>query len=119
MAEGREMSKDLNVTPDNGSPQLTKFLRSDLELIVSCDPTFLLEHIKFHTSYNFSLLGKMIELAKCKATQLLEEVPETGETKEWILNLKREIMLSKMTHNFTFTRDEVIELLGGKFAILD
>jgi hypothetical protein len=105
------MSKDLNVTPDNGSPQLTKFLRSD--------PTFLLEHIKFHTSYNFSLLGKMIELAKCKATQLLEEVPETGETKEWIRNLKREIMLSKMTHNFTFTRDEVIELLGGKFAILD
>ncbi len=36
----------------------------------------------------------------------------------WVLALRRELMLSKMTHNFTFSRDEVIELLGGKFAVL-
>lgn len=94
--------------------ELTKFTRSDLELIVGCDTTFLLEHVKFHTSYNFLLLGKMIQLAKSKATQLLEEMPETEEPKEWIRNLRKELMMSKMTHNFTFTRDEVIELLGGK-----
>jgi hypothetical protein len=36
-----------------------------------------------------------------------------------ITKLRREVLLSKMTHNFTFSRDEVIELLGGKFTSLD
>lgn len=118
MSKDWKGSSERHLTPDEGRPQLTKFTRSDLELIVSCDPTFLLEHIKFHTSYNFALLGKMIELAKCKAIQFLEEMPETEEPKAWVQKLRREVMLSKVTHNFTLTRDEVIELLGGKFAIL-
>lgn len=37
---------------------------------------------------------------------------------EWITKLKRELMMSKMTHNFTFSRNEVMEMLGGKFALL-
>jgi hypothetical protein len=37
---------------------------------------------------------------------------------QWITRLRVEVTLSKMTHNFTFTRDEVIELLGGKFNLL-
>jgi hypothetical protein len=37
---------------------------------------------------------------------------------QWITKLRQEVMVSKMTHNFTFTRDEVIELLGGKFNLL-
>lgn len=32
--------------------------------------------------------------------------------------LKKELMMSKMTHNFTFSRDEVLQLLGGKFSAL-
>jgi len=41
-------------------------------------------------------------------------VPEA----EWITTLRRELMMSKTTHNFTFSRDEVIEMLGGQFALL-
>lgn len=37
---------------------------------------------------------------------------------EWITRLRKEVMMSKMTHNFTLSRDEVMELLGGKFAVL-
>jgi hypothetical protein len=33
---------------------------------------------------------------------------------EWVAKLRKELLLSKMTHTFTFTRDEVVELLGGK-----
>lgn len=32
---------------------------------------------------------------------------------EWIKNLKKELLMSKMTHNFTLSRDELIELMGG------
>lgn len=37
---------------------------------------------------------------------------------EWIAKLREEVVCSKMTHNFTFTRNEVIELLGGVDAVL-
>jgi hypothetical protein len=33
--------------------------------------------------------------------------------------LRQELMLSKATHNFTFSRDELIDLLGGKFECLE
>jgi hypothetical protein len=36
----------------------------------------------------------------------------------WVQALCRELMTSKMTHNFTFSRDEVIEMLGGNLALL-
>jgi hypothetical protein len=36
----------------------------------------------------------------------------------WIGELRQELLMSKMTHNFTLTRDELIELLGGKFQVL-
>lgn len=32
--------------------------------------------------------------------------------------LRNEVLMSKVTHNFTLTRDEVIELMGGKFYVL-
>jgi len=49
----------------------------------------------------------------------LRAAEQTSELRpEWIRVLCRELMLSKMTHNFTFSRDEVIELLGGKLALL-
>jgi len=35
-----------------------------------------------------------------------------------IQRLRNEVMMSKATHNFTFSRDELIELLGGKFYVL-
>lgn len=38
---------------------------------------------------------------------------------EWITKLRRELLMSKMTHNFTLSRDEVIELLGGQFMAFD
>lgn len=34
---------------------------------------------------------------------------------EWITKLRAELTQSKMTHNFTLSRDELIELLGGQF----
>jgi hypothetical protein len=42
----------------------------------------------------------------------------TDQEPDWITSLRKELMLSKMTHNFTFSRDEVIELLGGKLSVL-
>lgn len=39
------------------------------------------------------------------------------EEKPWITALKKELMFSKMTHVFRFSRDEVVELLGGYDAI--
>lgn len=39
---------------------------------------------------------------------------------EWVKTIRHEVMFqSKATHNFTFSRDEVIELLGGKFIAMD
>jgi hypothetical protein len=35
-----------------------------------------------------------------------------------LARLRNEVLMSKMTHNFTLTRDEVIELMGGKFYVL-
>jgi hypothetical protein len=35
---------------------------------------------------------------------------------DWIVRLRHEVLMSPMKSNFTFTRDEVIELLGGLFA---
>jgi len=32
--------------------------------------------------------------------------------------LKKELLMSKMTHNFTFSRDEVMQLLGGHVKVL-
>jgi hypothetical protein len=40
-----------------------------------------------------------------------EKVAQAGP--EWIAKLRQELMLSKMTHNFTFSRDEVIALLAA------
>lgn len=36
------------------------------------------------------------------------------EESEWIKKLRIEVMMSKMIHNFTFSRDEVMELLKIK-----
>jgi hypothetical protein len=35
---------------------------------------------------------------------------------EWIGSLRNELMQSKSTHNFTFTRDEVMALLASRHA---
>lgn len=37
---------------------------------------------------------------------------------EFVKNLKRDLLMSKATHNFTFSRDKMIELIGGKFQLL-
>jgi hypothetical protein len=37
---------------------------------------------------------------------------------DFVKKLRKELLLSKMTHNFTFSRDEVIELLGGALTLL-
>lgn len=33
--------------------------------------------------------------------------------------LKKELLMSKLTHNFTFSRDEVMQLLGGHVKVLE
>lgn len=97
------------------NPALTQAERDELELIIRSDPSFVIQHLKYNTAYNVKLIEKMFELAKERAAKLMVE---TEEPKEWIKNLRQEVMLSKMTHNFTFSRDEVIELLGGNLALL-
>jgi hypothetical protein len=88
--------------------------REVLELIVRCDPSILLRHIEEDTAYDARLIGTMLELAKERARDILTKTHKS----DFLSHLRKELMLSKMTHNFTFTRDEVIELLGGKFALL-
>jgi hypothetical protein len=88
--------------------------RDQLELILFCDPSFLLRHLEENTAYNVKLLGIMMERAKERARDILTKTPKS----DFLNSLRKELMLSKATHNFTFTRDEVIELLGGKFALL-
>ncbi len=39
-----------------------------------------------------------------------------GDDAEWVKKLRVDLMLSKMTHNFTFSRDEVIELMRLNLA---
>lgn len=66
------------------------------------------------------------ELAKV-VTTAAEVVRSSGEVQdsavppepEWITNLKRELVTnSKVTHMFSFTRDETMELLGGMFKLM-
>ena len=38
---------------------------------------------------------------------------EKQSESKWITDLRKELMHSKMTHNFTFSRDEVNELLNA------
>jgi hypothetical protein len=45
-------------------------------------------------------------------------VKEPPNESLWIQKLRKELMMSKSTHNFTFSRDEVMELLGGKFEVV-
>jgi len=35
----------------------------------------------------------------------------------WVTTLRKELLMSKMTHNFTLTRDELIYLLGNHLAV--
>lgn len=59
----------------------------------------------------------------CKSSRLVAErqvcervndVLSEQLEKQWIADLRKELMHSKMTHNFTFSRDEVVELLDAK-----
>jgi hypothetical protein len=56
--------------------------------------------------------------ATVRGYQALDTLGAKGE-KEWVTKLRSELMMSKMTHNFTLSRDEVIELLGGRFMAFD
>jgi|SRR5882672_5316137 len=59
-------------------------------------------------------LAEQLKNLQLEAEIELANQPES----EWVTKLRQELMHSKMTHNFTFSRDEVIELLGGKFKLL-
>jgi hypothetical protein len=53
-----------------------------------------------------------------RLTALLTEQDPPAPEAPWITELRKELMMSKMTHNFTLTRDELIELLGGNIALM-
>jgi len=48
-----------------------------------------------------------------------EGIKARGPDSPFVTKLRRELLLSKMTHNFTLSRDEMIELLGGSFMEMD
>ena len=48
--------------------------REQLELIVKCDPTWLLIDIKKNTHFDAALLEKVFELAKAQARSILASV---------------------------------------------
>ena len=45
--------------------------QATLQLIVCCDPTFLIEHIKENTHFDSNLLIRIFSLAKERANELL------------------------------------------------
>jgi hypothetical protein len=57
-----------------------------------------------------------VELVDEVFLAMTEAAPKIEEP-QWITDLRKELMLSKATHNFTFTRDEVMQLLGGRFPV--
>lgn len=53
-----------------------------------------------------------IEVARAIRKEIAHPAPAVPE-EQWITELRYELMKSKMTHNFTFSRNEVIALLNA------
>lgn len=49
-----------------------------------------------------------------QARAALQAGSASGAEPEWVTKLRQELMLSKVTHGFTFSRDELMELLVAK-----
>lgn len=58
---------------------MTQEQKDQLQLIILSDPSLLLRHLEEDTSYNANLVGRMIELAKERASELIKNEEGTSD----------------------------------------